>query len=89
MFHRNILLGLFFVVLIIQHIYNYPVFFHAITNLVIFLYPLINETYKPPQSFIALHLFEITLIFQYVIKQINNILIADTTTASIIRNGVE
>lgn len=34
-------------------------------------------------------MFEITLIFQYVIKQINSILITDTTTASITRNGVE
>ena len=34
-------------------------------------------------------MFEITPIFQYVIKQINNILIADTTTASITRNVVE
>ncbi|WP_443708344.1 hypothetical protein, partial [Ruminococcus bicirculans (ex Wegman et al. 2014)] len=54
-----------------------------------FLYPLINEAYKPLKGFIALHLFEITPIFQYVIKQINSILIADTTIASIIRNGVE
>ena len=33
--------------------------------------------------------FEITPIFQYVIKQINSILIADTTIASITRNVVE
>ena len=87
MFHRNILLGLFRSIDNSTYL-QLSCIFHAITNLVIFSNHLSMKLINP-QSFIALHLFEITPIFQYVRKQINNILIADTTTASIIRNGVE